>query len=65
MQFKKFSAGTHAYGTDQIPTEKQEENVSFSDPNMMRDLTSSSEENHEALRRVVLFLACCHTIIID
>ena len=60
MQFKKFSAGTKSYGTGKIPEEKQEANVCFHDDNLSYDL-----ENEEALRRVVLFLATCHTIIID
>lgn len=29
MHFKKFSAGTESYGTDNIPSEKQEDNVCF------------------------------------
>ena len=33
MEFKKFSAGTNAYGTDDKPTEAQPFGVSFSDPN--------------------------------
>lgn len=60
MQFKKFSAGTKAYGTGQSPSEKQEANVCFHDDNLESDL-----QNEEALVRVVLFLATCHTIIID
>ena len=60
MQFKKFSAGTKAYGTGKNPTSKQEDNVCFDDPDLEDDLRTS-----EQLRRVVLFLAACHTIIID
>ena len=61
MQFKKFSAGVNSYGTDNEVTEKQEDNVCFNDPAMYRALKNGDE----ALIRVVLFLACCHTIIID
>jgi len=32
---------------------------------MENDLNSVSAENHDDLERVVLFLAFCHTIIID
>ena len=60
MQFKKFSAGTKAYGSGNMPSEKQEANVCFHDDNLAFDL-----ENEDALIRVVLFLATCHTIIID
>ena len=34
MDFKKFTAGKLAYGTDSIPTEKQESNVCFYDPKL-------------------------------
>ena len=60
MQFKKFSAGIIKYGTGQEPLEKQEDNVCFHDEELYKDL-----ETEEALIRVVLFLATCHTIIID
>lgn len=61
MQFKKFSAGEHSYGTDNEPTTKQEDNVAFNDPSL--DIAISNGD--EALIRTILFLACCHTIIID
>ena len=65
MEFKKFSAGTVAYGTGQKPEMPQEENVNFLDPRVEEDLSNSGSENHEALVKTVVFLACCHTIIID
>lgn len=66
MEFKRFSAGTESYGTGQrVPPEGQEENVNFSDPGMLQILQNESAEEHAALRRVILFLATCHTIIID
>ena len=71
MEFKKFSAGMRSYGTGQKPQEVQESNVCFHDP-AMRDLlcqtTSSSADDRrdrEALLRAMIFLACCHTIVID
>jgi hypothetical protein len=40
MDFKKFTAGKLAYGTDSIPVEKQESNVCFSDPNLKKILNN-------------------------
>ena len=65
MEFKKFSAGYQAYGTGEKPKKKQEENVNFYDKNLEYDLLNAQRPNHEALVRVVLFLAACHTIVID
>lgn len=65
MEFKKFSAGPECYGTGEKPTEEQLSNVNFHDPRLLQDLLTVDRPNHEALLRVVLFLACCHTIIID
>ena len=33
MNFKKFTAGLEAYGTDEVPVSPQLKNVSFNDPN--------------------------------
>ena len=65
MEFKKFSAGRRSYGTGGKPTKKQEENVNFYDPQLDEVLGDPNHEDHEALMRVILFLASCHTIIID
>lgn len=66
MEFKKFSAGTASYGTgDRAPPETQEQNVNFVDQGMFRVINDVKHHDHEALLRVVLFLATCHTIIID
>ena len=65
MEFKKFSAGPVAYGTGKTPMEAQEENVNFYDPKLMEDLLNVDAENHENLMKTIMFLACCHTIIID
>ena len=63
MEFKKFSAGTTSYGTGQRPTEPQLSNVSFVDPKFTADLKTA--QPHEDLHKVMMFLAACHTIIID
>ena len=66
MEFKKFSAGTASYGTgDRADPNTQEENVNFVDQGMFRVLNDDSHYDHQALMRVVLFLATRHTIIID
>ena len=62
MQFKKFTAGTQAYGTDEMPKEKQEPNVCFMDPRLNQHI---EEGCNEYLEKTLVFLACCHTIIID
>jgi len=64
MQFKKFTAGKRAYGTNAQPSEPQEENVCFYDPRFEQSMDPDSED-HESLIKVLVFLACCHTIIID
>lgn len=64
MEFKKFSAGEKSYGTGKDPEEKQESNVCFHDPALGEDLKASGQQN-EALVRAMMFLACCHTIVID
>ena len=65
MEFKKFSAGTRSYGKGVKPMKKQEENVNFHDPELDAVLADKGHEDHDALMRVILFLASCHTIIID
>lgn len=65
MEFKKFSAGTHKYGTGKIPSEPQESNVSFEDPELKEVLQSTTSEQRDQLRRTLLFLSLCHTIVID
>lgn len=65
MEFKKFSAGRRSYGKGGRALKKQEENVNFHDPELDAVLANTGHEDHEALMRVILFLASCHTIIID
>lgn len=64
MQFKKFTAGPKSYGTDEAPLTEQEENVCFHDPALMEDMKDESP-NAENIRKTLLFLSLCHTIIID
>lgn len=65
MQFKKFTAGFKAYGTDVNPDLPQEENVCFHDPHMHEVLQGPDCEEKRDLLRVLLFLSMCHTIIKD
>ena len=66
MEFKKFTAGMQEYGTGEKPLIKQEANVNFHDPKLERILNSPTPSaDKEALIRTIMFLACCHTIIID
>lgn len=63
MEFKKFSAGTTSYGTGQQPPEKQLSNVCFFDPKLNTDIKNIATGND--LHKVMVFLAACHTIIVD
>ena len=63
MEFKKFSAGRYSYGTDDKATTKQESNVNFNDPKLEKHLKNGT--NREELRKVLIFLATCHSIVID
>jgi len=65
MEFRKFTAGTQLYGTSEPAVDPQEPNVNFNDPNMFAVLNNKNHEDHDSLRRVLLFLACCHAIILD
>lgn len=65
MEFKKFSAGLKSYGTGEAPLEPQESNVCFHDPSMRSDMQAVGTPQNEALIRTMMFLACCHTIVID
>lgn len=68
MEFKKFTAGTRSYGKDQRPTEPQLSNVCFYDDTfqqVLEDRTGQYREDQDALKNVLVFLAACHTIVID
>ena len=56
MNFKKFTAGTRVYGTN-------DDLNGFSDKQLDQDLLEI--ENYQELKTVIMFLAVCHTIIID
>lgn len=65
MEFRRFTAGMAAYGTDMDGGPNQQSNVNFKDDKMFEVLYNPSHPDHEALREVVLQLAVCHTVIID
>lgn len=65
MEFKKFTAGKRFYGLDQKPTKPQLSNVCFHDPGMEKVLADPSDPDHKSLKRCLMFLSLCHTIIID
>ena len=66
MEFRKFSAGSRKYGTDQRPARPQLENVSFCDPQFDEVLARrAGDADKDALVRCLIFLAACHTIVID
>ena len=78
MQFRRFSAGSVAYGnpvsTDEgaeqdnnnISTKSSKEqkvpNVEFRDPTFFKDFSSSSQANYANIERMLLNLALNHTI---
>lgn len=65
MEFRKFTAGEVAYGTDETdPHKEQEKNVNFYDPNLEKVLQGSGK-NKEDLENFLISLALCHTIVID
>ena len=49
MEFKKFSAGKLAYGTNDKPTEPQEPNVNFSDIKLNQVLKSENNKDKDDL----------------
>ena len=65
MEFKKFSAGSVSYGTGRKAKTTQLSNVNFDDERLDKILSNESDPNNESLTRVLLFLAVCHTIIVD
>jgi len=66
MEFRKFTAGSKPYGQDDVPMGKEQlSNVNFYDPQLDEILDDPENKNHEILKRTLIFLACCHTIIID
>lgn len=66
MLFKKFCAGTQTYGSNEDPPKEEVQlpNVSFHDPMLEQTLSGNGKET-EALKRTLLFLSLCHTIVKD
>jgi len=64
MEFKKFSAGPCSYGKLEASSKKQIENVNFEDP-LFDQHMKSKKDNYNNAKEVLLFLALCHSIIID
>lgn len=80
MEFKKFSAGSYAYGTSNrkirtshlqlnslasVSDNMKIENVNFEDPRLNEHFDNTNSVNYHDLREVMLHLALCHTIILD
>ena len=67
MEFTKFCAGSTPYGTGEAAQEKQESNVNLSDPDLMKLLAdpTSNKIHYEELRKMLLYQALCHTIVIN
>jgi magnesium-transporting ATPase (P-type) len=74
MEFKKFSAGSFSYGSSAADNRAQmrfhasEElisNVNFHDDLFYEHWRDPHSANYEAIERVLLNLAICHTIIIE
>lgn len=65
MNFKKFTAGEDAFGTDDQPDRPQEKNVSFNDPLFDEKISEAYEDPESTLYMVMLNLALNHSVIID
>lgn len=64
MEFKKFTAGSNAYGTDEKGDKYP--SVNFKDADFDKVLNGPSDNpRREELLNALLFLALCHTIIVD
>lgn len=64
MEFKKFSAGEHAYGTGGVPDREQQPNVNFHDPKL-EEVLGTQGKDREFLVDVIMAMAMCHTVIWD
>lgn len=69
MDFKKFSAGLHSYGSnDQMAPSKLQPgvtNVNFEDPSFWEEWKETTSPNHKHLTDFINILAICHTIIVE
>jgi len=69
MEFKKFTAGNKSYGLskpeEEVVYDEGVTNVNFYDPEFWQEWRNTRSPNYENLRKVVLNLAICHTIIVE
>jgi phospholipid-transporting ATPase len=68
MEFKRFSAGTYEYGSDDpLPFEYPSgvTNVNFEDLKYDEHIQDTSHENNASLKRFFEALGICHTVITD
>lgn len=79
MEFKKFSAGKFSYGISnrnhssiftkydlaQPQVHNKIENVNFEDPVFDEHYNDKGSVNYNAIEKILLHLALCHTIILD
>jgi len=77
MEFKKFSAGFFSYGKggnnykhfmrqrrpDLAPEDMV--HVNFEDPDYFNNVHDPNHESYYKAREVLIFLACCHTIVVE
>lgn len=68
MEFKRFTAGTEAYGCDNPSKQTYAPgvtNVNFEDPKVWEHLKDKTHPNHEALAKFIECLGICHTVIAE
>lgn len=68
MEFKRFSAGSYEYGSDDPkPCEYAPgvTNVNFDDDKFEQHIRDPSHENQETMKAFLAALGLCHTVITD
>ena len=65
MEFTKLCAGKTPYGTGQKGVGEQLPHVNFTDPKLEETLRKPGSPEYAELMRTLVFLACCHTVVID
>mmetsp|Transcript_29400 Transcript_29400/g.28528 ORF Transcript_29400/g.28528 Transcript_29400/m.28528 type:complete len:248 (+) Transcript_29400:1324-2067(+) len=70
MEFKKFTAGTHSYGTSNPRISKKKlkngiTNVNFFDKNFDAHYSNPAHPNHVYIRKMVEMLGVCHTVVVE
>ena len=68
MEFKKFSAGSVSYGSDDPPQKKYPlgvTNVNFDSEDFDAHIANKSHPNHEPLKKLIQALGICHTVIAE